>query len=107
MASPIGKELEQTLVGQGIVVSLFASLDGSRWSETMYLRYAFVGCCFVAAIILITVSSNSYQGTDECRNRSARSVTSLLIPCAAKAEVDEPFNIGAAPIEQQDSQTKR
>ena len=73
----------------------------------MYLRYAVVGCCFVAAAILIIVSSNSYRGTGECRNRSARSVTNLFIPCAAKAEVDDPFNIGAAPIEQPDSQTKR
>jgi hypothetical protein len=73
----------------------------------MYLRYAVVGCCFVAAAILIFVSSNSYRGTDECRNRSARSVTNLFIPCAAKAEVDDPFNIGAAPIEQPAGQTKR
>jgi hypothetical protein len=43
----------------------------------MYLRYAVVGCCFVAAAILIFVSSNSYRGTDECRNRSARSVANL------------------------------
>jgi len=73
----------------------------------MYLRYAVVGCCFVAAAILIFVSSNSYRGTDDCRNRFARSVTNLFIPCASKAEVDEPFNIGATPIEQPDGQTKR
>jgi len=73
----------------------------------MCVRYAVVGCCFVAAAILIFVSSNSYRGTDECRNRSARSVTNLFMPCAEKAEVDDPFNIGVAPIEQPEGQTKR
>ena len=73
----------------------------------MYLRYAVVGCCFVAAAILIIVSSNPYWGAGECRNRGALSVTNLFIPCAAKAEVDDPFNIGAAPIEQPDGQTKQ
>jgi hypothetical protein len=72
----------------------------------MYLRYAVVGSCLIAAAILMVVSSNSDPGTDECRNWYARSITSLFIPCMAKVEVNEPFNIGAAPIEQ-DRQTKR
>lgn len=72
----------------------------------MYLRYAVVGSCLVAAAILMVVSSKSNSSHDECRNWYARSVTSLFIPCAAKAEVNEPFNIGAAPIENE-RHTKR
>ena len=73
----------------------------------MNVRYAVVGCCFVAAAILMTVSAYSNGSKNECRNWSARSITNLFIPCAAKAEVDDPFNIGAAPIEQKDIQTNR
>ena len=74
----------------------------------MYLRYAVVGCCFVAAAILIVVSSNSYGGRDKCRNWSARSVMSLFTPCVAKVEANDPFNIGTTLAkQQQDSPTKR
>jgi hypothetical protein len=73
----------------------------------MNMRYAVVGCCFVAAAILLIVSANSNGGKDECRNWSARSVMSLFTPCVAKVEVNDPLNIGTAPAKQQDSQTKR
>jgi hypothetical protein len=73
----------------------------------MYLRYTVVGSCFVAAIILLVISAHSYGGKDECRNWSARSVTSLFTPCVAKAEVNEPFNIGTPLPKEQDGQTKR
>ena len=72
----------------------------------MHLRYAVVGCCIVAAAILMFVSSNSYRGADECSNESARSITSLFMPCATKAQVNEPFNIGTAPITQQDGRNR-
>ena len=72
----------------------------------MNVRYAVVGCCFVAAAILMIVSANSH-GKDECRNWSARSVMSLFTPCVAKAEVNDPLNIGTALAKQQDSPTKR
>jgi hypothetical protein len=75
--------------------------------KTMRPKYIVAGSFVIAAVILTVVSSNSYRSTDECRNWSARSITSLFIPCAAKAEVDDPFNIGAAPIEQKDIQTNR
>jgi hypothetical protein len=72
----------------------------------MYFRYAVVGSCLIAAAILMVVSSNSDPSADECRNWYARSVTSLFIPCAAKTEVNEPFNIGTARTEKV-RQTKR
>ena len=72
----------------------------------MNVRYAIVGCCFVAAAILIAFSANSNGGKDECRNWSARSVMSLFTPCVAKVEVDDPLNIGTGPAGQQDSLTK-
>jgi hypothetical protein len=73
----------------------------------MYLRYAVVGSCFVGAIILLVISAHSYGGKDECRNWSARSVTSLFTPCVAKTEVNELFNIGTPLLKEQDGQTKR
>ena len=63
----------------------------------MYTRYAVVGCCLVAAIVLLVISAHSYGGTDQCRNWSARSVTQLFTPCVAKAQVNDPFNI-ATPL---------
>jgi hypothetical protein len=95
MASKIGKALEQTLVRDDRRLAYVIGLIGVN--GTMYLRYAVVGCCIVVAAILIFVSSSSYQGSGECRNWSARPVMSLFTPCAAKAQVNEPFNIGAAP----------
>lgn len=68
----------------------------------MNMRYAVVGCCFVVAAILVIVSANSNGGKDECRNWSARSVLSLFTPCVAKAEVNNPLNIGSAQAKQQD-----
>ena len=69
--------------------------------EDTYIRYAAVGCCFIAAAILLIVSSNSYGGKNECRNRSARSVASLFTPCDARVEVYDPFIIGTALAKQQ------
>lgn len=60
----------------------------------MKVRYAVVGCCIVAAAILLIVSANSNGGKDECRNWSARSITGLFTPCVAKVEVNDPLNIG-------------
>jgi hypothetical protein len=73
----------------------------------MNLRYAVVGCCFVAAAILMIVSANSHGSEDECRNWSARSVMSLFTPCVAKVEVNDPLNIGSTQAKQQDSPSKR
>lgn len=81
--------------------------DQSKWSETMYLRYAVVGCCFVAAAILLVVSSNLHDSRGECRNWSAQSVMSLFTPCVAKVEVNDPFNIGTALSKQQGGPNKR
>ena len=72
----------------------------------MKMRYAVVGCCFVAAAILMIVSANS-GSKDDCRNWSARSVMSLFTPCVAKVEVNDPLNIGTAPAKQKDSEAKR
>jgi hypothetical protein len=71
----------------------------------MNVRYAVVGCCFVAAAILMIVSANSNGGKQECRNWSAQSVMSLFTPCVAKVEVNDPLNIGTA-LAKQDSPTK-
>jgi hypothetical protein len=71
----------------------------------MNMRYAVVGCCFVAAAILMIVSANSHGSNDKCRNWSARSVLSLFTPCVAKVEVNDPLNIGSAQAKQQDSPT--
>jgi hypothetical protein len=73
----------------------------------MNVRYAVVGCCFVAAAILMIVSANSNGGKNECRNWSARSILSLFTPCVAKVEVNDPFNIGSAIVRQPDSEAKR
>ena len=62
----------------------------------MNVRYTIVGFCFVGAAILMIVSANSNGGKDECRNWSARSVMNLFTPCVAKAEVNDPLNIGTA-----------
>ena len=70
----------------------------------MYLRYAVVGSCLIAATLLLVISAHSNGGTDECRNWHARSVMSLFTPCVAKAEVNEPFNIGAALPNKRDGQ---
>jgi hypothetical protein len=72
----------------------------------MNVRYAVVGCCFVAAALLMIVSANFNDGKDECRNWSARSVMSLFTPCVAKVEVNNPLDIGIALAEQQDSAAK-
>lgn len=73
----------------------------------MYLRYAVVGFCLAAAILLLVISAHSYGGKDQCRDWSARSVTQLFTPCVAKAEVNDPFNIGASLPKEQDGQTER
>jgi|GEM_PF-7077735 len=62
----------------------------------MNVRYAVVGCCFVAAAMFMIVSANSHGSKDDCRNWSARSVMSLFTPCVAKVEVNDPLNIGTA-----------
>jgi hypothetical protein len=72
-----------------------------------YLRYVVAGCCFTVAAILIAVSSNSQGGRNDCRNWYARSVASLFIPCAAKAEQAEPFNIGTPLTDQQGTRAER
>jgi len=104
MASEIGKRLEHALVSN--YAQCVCVVGWIRVNEARHLRYAVVGCCIVAAAILVFVSSNSNRDTDECRNWSARLITSLFTPCAAKAEVNEPFNIGAAPIAQQDDRSR-
>ncbi len=71
----------------------------------MYVRYAVVGCCFVAAAKPIVVSANSNGSNDECRYWSARSVESVFIPCVDRIEVNDAFNIGIAPTKQQDGLT--
>jgi hypothetical protein len=71
----------------------------------MNVRYVVVGCCFVAAAILMIVSANSNGSKNECRDWSARFVTSVLIPCVDRVEVQVPLNIGT-PM-QQDSKAKR
>ena len=68
-------------------------------------RYAVVGCCFVAAAILMIVSANSNGSKNECRNWSAHFVTSVFIPCVDRVEVQDPLNIGT-PM-QLDSKAKR
>jgi len=73
----------------------------------MNVRYAFVGCCFVVAAILLMVSANSNGGKDECRNWSARSILSLFTPCVTRVEVNDPLNIGTAVVKQPDSEAKR
>ena len=73
----------------------------------MNVRYAVVGCCFVAAALLMIVSANSHDSRDECRNWSARSIMSLFTPCVAKVEVNDPLNIGTPLAKQQDNPTKR
>ena len=72
----------------------------------MNVRYAVVGCCFFLAAILMIVSANTKDSKGECRNWSARSVTSLFTPCIAKVEVNDPLNIGTA-LAKQGSETKR
>lgn len=72
----------------------------------MYLRYAVVGSCFVAAIILLVISAHSSGGKDKCRNWSAQSVMSLFTPCVAKVEVNDPLNIGTALAKEHAGQTK-
>lgn len=66
----------------------------------MNIRYAIVGCCFVAAATLLIVSANSKSSRDGCRNWSA------FIPCVAKVEVNEPLDIGNAKAKQ-DGPSKR
>jgi hypothetical protein len=73
----------------------------------MNVRYAVVGCCFVAAALLMIVSAKSRGSKDECRNWSARSVMSLFTPCVAKVEVNDPLNIGTALAKQQDNPPNR
>ncbi len=73
----------------------------------MNVRYGVVGCCFVAAAILLMVSANSNGGKDECRNWSARSVMTLFTPCVAKVEVNNSLDIGTAFTKQKDSETER
>jgi len=58
----IGKELEQPLLTRNPRQFVALPDSDSDGVEIMYLRYAVVGCCFVAAAILIVVSSNSYGG---------------------------------------------
>ena len=70
----------------------------------MNVRHAVVGCCFAAAILMV-VSANSNGSKNECRNWSARFVTSVLIPCVDRVEVQDPLNIGT-PM-QQDSKATR
>ena len=105
MAGKTGTGLEQALVAGMSAVDLFDNWLG--WSVVMNVRYAVVGCCFVAAAILLMVSANSNGGKDECRNWSARSIMSLFTPCVAKVEVNDPLNIGTAVVKQPDSQAKR
>jgi hypothetical protein len=76
MASKIGKGLEQTLVEQELRADLPWAVEWIQMVWSMYLRYAVVGSCLVAAAILMVVSSNSDSGTDQCRNWYARSITS-------------------------------
>ena len=45
------------------------------------------------------ISASSRPDTDKCRNCSAKSVTSLVMPCAMKATVNEPPNIEGIPPE--------
>ena len=71
----------------------------------MNVRYAVVGCCFVAAAILMIVSANSNGSKNECRNWFARSVTNVFTPCVVKVEVNDPLNIGT-PM-RQDGEAKR
>jgi hypothetical protein len=73
----------------------------------MNVRYAVVGCCFVAAALLMIVSANSRGSKDECRNWSARSVVSVFIPCVDRVEVNDPLNIGAALVKQSNGENKR
>lgn len=73
----------------------------------MNMRYAVVGCCFVAAAILMIVSTNSHGSKDECRNWSARSVMSFFTPCVVKVEVNDPLNIGSAHAKQQENPSKQ
>jgi hypothetical protein len=101
------EEAEIDVGRRGTVAALNALLGESGWIATMYVRYAVVGCCFIAAAILLIISSNSYRGTDECRNWLARSVTSLFMPCVAKAQVNDPLNIGTAMAKEPNSQNKR
>jgi hypothetical protein len=68
----------------------------------MNVRYAVVGRCFVAAAILLIFSANSNGGKDECRNWSARSITSLFTPCVAQVEANNPLDIGSALARQKD-----
>ena len=71
----------------------------------MNVRYTIVGCCFVAAAVLMIVSASSNGGKDECRNWSTRSVVSLFTPCVAEVEVNDPLNIGT--VKQQEAEAKR
>lgn len=73
----------------------------------MNMRYAVVGCCFVAAAILMIVSTNSHGSKDECRNWSARSVMNFFTPCVVKVEVNDPLNIGSAQAKQQENPSKQ
>jgi len=54
----------------------------------------------------VIVSANSNGDKQDCRNWSARSVTSLFTPCIAKVEVNDPLNIGTA-LAKQGSETRR
>ena len=71
----------------------------------MNVRHAVVGCCFVAAAILMTVSAYSNGSKNECRDWSARFATRVFIPCVDRVEVQDPLNIGT-PM-QQDSKARR
>jgi len=73
----------------------------------MNVRYAVAGFCLVAAVILVIVSANSNGDKQDCRNWSARSVTSLFTPCIAKVEVNDPLNIGTAIVKQPDGEAQR
>jgi hypothetical protein len=72
----------------------------------MNVRYAVVGCCFFVAALLMIVSANS-NSKGECRNWSARYVTSIFIPCIDRVEVNDPLNIGTPLGKQPDTESKR
>ena len=72
----------------------------------MNVRYAVAGFCLVAAVILVIVSANSNGDKQDCRNWSARYVTSIFMPCIDRVEVNDPLNIGAPLGKQPDTESK-